>query len=264
MWASVGQRNTVMKTLVHFGCSFAVGNGVPEYVEGLESGSNVHLHGVQFKEKYGMSPKVPQSCGSVLAKSLGLNHVMVAKNGASNEMIARRLLQTRLHRNFVLIGLTGYNRREALTTNENNSHWHTWKMVDPKSPPYYKDLPFTPWIRKGETHYTPALEADGQIRTVMQIIYMQSHLKLNNVQYLMFNALHNGFDKPLTNECRQLLDKVDTKHFYNLQGTFDECQHGWCLKKKLVVSELDDHPNVQGHTVWANKLLPQANNIWKN
>ena len=253
-----------MKTLVHFGCSFAVGNGVPKYLKGLESGKLSHLHGVKFKEKYGMKPQKVQSSGSVLAKSLKLNHVTCAENGASNEMIARRLLQTRLHRNFVLIGITSYNRREALTTSENNSHWHTWKMVDPKSPPYYKNLPFTPFIRNEETLYTPALEADGQVRTVIQILYMQSYLKLNNIKYLMFNALHNGFDKPLTDECRRLLDQVDTKHFYNLQGRFDQCQHGWCLNKNLIVSDLDDHPNVQGHTVWANKLLPQANNIWKS
>ena len=100
-----------MKTLVHFGCSFAVGNGVPKYLKGLESGKLSHLHGVKFKEKYGMNPQKVQSSGSVLAKSLKLNHVTCAENGASNEMIARRLLQTRLHRNFVLIGLTSYNRR---------------------------------------------------------------------------------------------------------------------------------------------------------
>ena len=62
---------------------------------------------------------------------------------------------------------------------------------------------------------------------------------------------------------RHLYLQVDKKHFYNLNGTFDECQHGWCLKKQMVVSDIDDHPNVEGHRAWAELMLPQAKNIWK-
>ena len=28
-----------MKKLIHFGCSFAMGNGVPKYIKGIESGA---------------------------------------------------------------------------------------------------------------------------------------------------------------------------------------------------------------------------------
>ena len=253
-----------MKKLIHFGCSFAMGNGVPEYVEGLESGAHVHLamNRKAFKKKYGMSPESPQTCGSVLANKLGVDFKKIAENGASNEMIARKLLQTGLHKSFVLIGLTSYNRREALTTARSNTHWHTWKMVDPASPPKYKDLPFTPWIYNNETHYSPALEADGEIRTALQILYMQSFLKLNKIPYLMFNALHNGFDKPRTNECQGLLEQVDQNYFYKLQGSFDETQHGWCMKQGLNVSNRDQHPNVQGQRAWADKLQPLVKDIW--
>ena len=31
-----------MKNLIHFGCSFAMGNAVPEYVAGLKSGAYIH------------------------------------------------------------------------------------------------------------------------------------------------------------------------------------------------------------------------------
>ena len=209
-----------------------------------------------------MTAEAPHTCGSVMAERLGVNFKKIADNGVSNEMIARKLPQTRLHKAFVLIGLTSYNRREALTTTRDNTHWHTWKMVDPKSPPYYKDLPFTPWIYRGETHYSPALEADGEIRTALQILYMQSFLKLNKIPYLMFNALHNGFDKPRTNECQGLLEKVDQKYFYKLQGSFDETQHGWCMKQGLNVSNRDQHPNVQGQRAWADKLQPLVKDIW--
>ena len=89
--------------LIHFGCSFAMGNGVPEYVEGLESGARVHIQENKkaFKKKYGMKPEAPQTCGSVLAKRLGLGHVKIADNGISNEMIVRKLPQLKLYKNFV-------------------------------------------------------------------------------------------------------------------------------------------------------------------
>ena len=253
-----------MKTLIHFGCSFAVGNGVPEYTPGIESGATATspMERGEFKKKYGISASVPHTCGSVLASRLGLEFKKVAENGISNEMIARKLPQTRLHKSFVLIGLTSYNRREALTTNRNSTYWHTWKMVEPDAPHAYKDLPFTPWIYKNQVHYRPALEAEGEIRTALQILYMQSFLKLHKIPYLMFNALHNGFDKPVTMECKRLLEKVDQKHFYKLQGSFNETQHGWCMKQGLNVSDRDQHPNVQGQRAWADILQPLVKDIW--
>ena len=252
-----------MDKLIHFGCSFAMGNGVPEYIEGIESGSlaTSPKHRQSFHELYGVYPDVPHTCGSVLASRLGFTFRKIADNGVSNEMIVRRLPQTDLKNVFVLIGLTSYNRREALTTRRSNTHWHTWKMVDPFAPYKYKDLPFRPWIDGDVVHYTPALEADGQIRTVIQILYMQSFLKLNKVKYLMFNALHNGFDNPLTNECKMLLKKIDTANFYKLYGTFDDSQHGWCVKNKMIVSDLDEHPNVQGQRAWATELQPTVEQI---
>jgi hypothetical protein len=252
------------KKLIHFGCSFAMGNGVPDYIKGIESGARATniANKSTFKKKYGVRAEAPHTCGSVLAKKLGADFLKIADNGVSNEMIVRRLPQVKLKKTFVLIGLTSYNRREALTTSRSNTHWHTWKMVDPLSPPKYKDLPFTPWIHDGDTHYSPALEADGQIRTALQILYMQSFLKLNKTPYLMFNALYNGFDRPRTNECRRLLEQVDQKRFYKLQGSFDETQHGWCLKNKFVVSDLDEHPNVVGQREWADILQPLVKDIW--
>jgi len=254
-----------MKNLIHFGCSFAVGNGIPKYLIGLDSGKRSRSQRkIDFKERYGVSMEQQTSSGNLIASRLGLRFIRIAENGASNETVARKLLQTKIEKHFVLIGITSGNRREALTTGLSNTHWHTWKMIGPDQPKAYKDFsPFTPWTDQKKTHYKPAIEEDAQTRTAIQILYMQSFLKLKDIRYLMFNALYNGFDQPLTNECRRLLDQVDTKHFYNLNGTFDECQHGWCLKKQMVVSDIDDHPNVEGHRAWAELMLPQAKNIWK-
>ena len=247
-----------MKKLIHFGCSFAVGNAVPTFVAGLESGAYVHKTSGRRKieKKYKIKIGMPTNCGKFIANKLNLEYEIVAEHGASNERIVRKTLHTNLQDTFVLVGFTSYNRREGLTSREKNSHWHTWKMVGPGEPARYKDLKFDPWMNDSGREYYPAIEEEGQIRTVIQILYMQNYFKANNVPYLMYNALYNGFNNPLTDECKRLLAKVDQGKYYKLQGSFDETQHGWCLKNKLVVSDLDEHPNVEGQSAWANQLMP--------
>ena len=247
-----------MKKLVHFGCSFAVGNAVPTYIPGMDSGAYIHkvARRRKLEKKYKIKIGLPTNCGKILARALQLEYKMIAENGGSNERIFRNMLQTDLNNSIVLIGLTSYNRREGLTTSQDSSHWHTWKMVGPEDNAGYKDLKFDPWVNKDKREYYPAIEEEGQIRTVIQILYMQNYFKANNVPYLMYNALYNGFDVPLTDECKKLLGMVDQKKYYKLQGSFDETQHGWCLKNKLTVSEIDEHPNTQGQTAWAEELMP--------
>ena len=247
-----------MKKLVHFGCSFAVGNAVPTYIPGMDSGAYIHkvARRRKLEKKYKIKIGLPTNCGKILARALQLEYKMIAENGGSNERIFRNMLQTDLDNSIVLIGLTSYNRREGLTTSQDSSHWHTWKIVGPEERAGYKDLKFDPWVNKDKREYYPAIEEEGQIRTVIQILYMQNYFKANNVPYLMYNALYNGFDDPLTDECKKLLGMVDQKKYYKLQGSFDETQHGWCLKNKLTVSEIDEHPNTQGQTAWAEELMP--------
>ena len=250
----------MLKKLIHYGCSFGVGNGVPHYVAGLPGDVAPHLDKISEKKiisQYNFKPQEPTTCGKFLAENLRLEYKKVAQNGASNEMIFRKVLQANLDDAFVLIGFTSYNRREGLTTRRENSHWHTWKMKAPGEVAKYKDLIFSPW----KDEYRPAIEAEGQIRTLIQIIYMQNYFKSNNIPYLMFNALWNGFDLPLTKECDELLSKVDEKYFYKLRGTSQETQHGWCVERKLNVSDMDDHPNLKGQEAWANELFPHVKEI---
>jgi|TARA_R110000824_G_scaffold224719_1_gene412402 hypothetical protein len=273
----------MIKRLIHYGCSFAIGNAVPHFVPGLPGDVAPHIHKMgkeirELAEKYKFVPHEPITCGKFLADELKLEYRRFAENGASNEMIFRKVLETKLEDSFVLIGFTSYNRREALTTRRKplhidgykpkeregfaarkyrNTHWHTWKMIGPGEEAKFKDIVFDPW--KGE--YTPAIEHELQIRTVMQIIYMQNYLKNNNIPYLMFNALWNGFDEPLTEECEKLLRQVDENYYYKLKGDFACSQHGWCMKEGLSVSEFDEHPTIEGHKQWSLQLLPLVEEI---
>ena len=147
--------------LLHFGCSFAMGNGIPNFIKSLPAEVAPKLHWKTKAKRQQMFTKYkdklknieePMSCGKHIANALNFAYTREADNGISNEMIFRRLISTAEKQSFVLIGLTGYNRREGLTTADNNSHWHTWKQVDANDPVGYKDLAFDPWINKEETN----------------------------------------------------------------------------------------------------------------
>jgi len=216
--------------LKHYGCSFAVGHGT--------------------------------NCGRYLTEKLKLRYTRDAENGSSNERTLRKLLTTSNESNFVLIGITSSNRREGLTTNKNNTFWNTWKQVAPEEDSDYKLLSFDPWVHKnGKKEYRPAIDEEAQIRTAIQIICMQSFLKLKNIPYLFFNALYNGFDKPFTEECKNLLNLIDENYFYQLRSTFEECQHGFCIENNMTISNEDTHPNARGQEAWGKLLLPKVKNI---
>ena len=236
-----------------------MGNGVPEYMPDLplRIAHVAHMDKNHTLKNYKFKAEDPYTCGNYIADKLGFNLKKIAENGGSNERIFRKILTTQLKNSVVLIGLTSDNRREGLTTKNKNSHWHTWKIVERGYRAKYKDQIFDPWGNE----YTPAIKEECQIRTVMQIIYMQRFLKTENIPYLIYNAMSNGFDKPLTKECELLLNKIDKNHFYNLQGSYDECQHGWCVKEKLHVSDEDEHPNLKGHLAWGEKLLTIAKKV---
>ena len=252
--------------LIHFGCSFAVGNGVPHFIKDLPGDMAPSVHRLMGDEKrdiekqFNFKIKQPYTCGNYLADKLKLDLNKVALNGASNEMIFRSLIETKLEKSFVLIGLTTDNRREGLTTRRNNSHWHTWKIVGPGQDVGYKDVQFNPW----KNEYKPAIIEECQIRTLTQIIYMQNFLQNKKVPYLMFNALHNGFATPYTSEAQELLKKVNEQNFFQLRAKHDNTQHGWCLKNQMCVSENDEHPAIDGHCAWGLKMLNMTESILEN
>ena len=135
----------------------AVGNAVPTFIPGLERGANLHFKNrkKQFEEKHKLIiPNEPTNVGKILANKLDRKYNPISQNGASNEMILRRLLHIQFRKTFVLIGITSHNRREGLTRvrekyYSNPSHWHTWKMVGIDEQVNYKDVKFDPWINKG-------------------------------------------------------------------------------------------------------------------
>ena len=238
-----GEDFVSISKLIHIGCSYAVGNDADGFAES--------------KELVKHTGKV-YTCGNYIADKLKVRFEKNAENGSSNERTIRVLMQTDMTDSGVLIGITSSHRREGLTTSNANSHWHTWKIVPPGAGKKYKNQMFNPW----QPEYFPALSEECQIKTILQILYMQSHLKLHKVPYLMFNALHNGFDQPQTQEADRLLKQVDEDHFYKLRGNSTESHHGFAVNTGKFVHTKDEHPNLQGQREWGKKLEPQALQIF--
>ena len=176
-----------MKNLIHFGCSFAVGNGIPKYLIGLDSGKRSRAQRkIDFKERYGVSMEQQTSSGNLIASRLGLRFIRIAENGASNEMVARKLLQTKIEKHFVLIGITSGNRREALTTGLSNTHWHTWKMIGPDQPRCTK---------------TSHLSLHGQIRKQRTTNLQLKRMHRQEQQYRYFTCSPSSNQKIFVTLC---------------------------------------------------------------
>ena len=238
-----GEDSVSISKLIHIGCSYAVGNDAKGFATEKES--------VRHTGKI-------YTCGNYLADKLGVRFEKNAENGSSNERTFRTLMQTDLTDSGVLIGITSSHRREGLTTENSNSHWHTWKIVPPGAGKKYKNQMFNPW----QPEYFPALSEECQIKTILHILYMQYFLKYMGVPYLMFNALHNGFDQPQTQEASTLLNEIDEHHFYKLRGVSVNSQHGWAVANGMTVHAKDEHPNLQGQLEWGKLLEPKALQIF--
>ena len=121
-----------MKRLVHLGCSFAVGNGIPHYIHNLPDNvaptvhNPVKDHVKKAIKDFNIEVKDQITCGSWLANKLHVKFKNLGENGQSNDATFRKLLDLDLSDTFVLIGITSGNRREGLTTSNRRQHWHTY------------------------------------------------------------------------------------------------------------------------------------------
>ena len=71
-------------------------------------------------------------------------------------------------------------------------------------------------LKDGESEeFRLLVDQSTQIKTVLNILFVQNWCKQHNLNYIMFNALYNGLDEPITRECKSLMKFIDTKYFFN-------------------------------------------------
>jgi len=243
--------------LINCGCSFAHGYNskvIDDYNPVAQKGL--------------ASVKVPayESAGYHLAKSKSIEYVDLARNGNSNEAIARTL-RTYIQQNdntntFVLIGWTHAFRREYISWNINDSKG---EFTQYREIPNHRSLfgrkeynASRMMIEFNERKNRPlAYDEHIEFRQYNIILQTQEMLKLNNIPYLMYNGCgseHNSKDR----EVLEIKSQIDKEHFYNFNG---DAYDAYVLKNPELVSIDGGHPGVKGHKKLAELLEPQFNRI---
>jgi hypothetical protein len=243
--------------LVNCGCSFAHGYN-----------STVLTDYKPVVQKGLATLKVPgyESAGYHLAVSKKMQYIDLARNGNSNEAIARTL-RTYLNHNknekvFVLIGWTHAFRREYMSWNQKDQKG---EFTQYREVPNYRSI-----FSRAEFHGSRMmiefnerknrpLAYDGHIefRQYNIMLQLQDMFKAKNIPYLMYNGCgseHESQDR----EVLEIKDQIDKDHFYNFYG---DGYDAYVLKNQKLVSIDGGHPNEKGHKKLAELLEPKFNAI---
>ena len=241
-----------IKSVTSLGCSLSFGTRIREFHK---------------PNKIPLMVSNMRSAGYYIAQHYGVEWHNKGLKGSGNERIVRVLPQLtdeqKYQNTLYLIGISAGHRREENAVGlhklkdidpktRDSTHWQTWMIVDHDLKPKHKYVPLDPWPEE----FRLLVDQSTQIKTVLNILFVQNWCKQHNLNYIMFNALYNGLDEPITRECKSLMKFIDTKYFFNLNADFDNCHHGWCIKHGEVINPNDEHPNVKGYEMWAEHMLP--------
>jgi len=122
--------------------------------------------------------------------------------------------------------------------------WRTWKLMD--------NIKFVN-EQKGWD-----IESNLQMQYIEAVLNLQNYFKLNNIPYVMYNALPNYVNVEIL-DFNTLIKTIDMGRFFKP----DTSHYDFVMKDKLIVSPNDPHPSAEGHQQWATQLKEfiDANNL---
>lgn len=217
------------------------------YANGCSMTYGAELGGIGAKayteeeHKYRLEHSWPNQLGKMLKVEKTINDGMA---GCSNDSILRRTFswlgsyKGNTDDLFIAIGWTGPGRREVRL---NGGGWVS--IIPTWLPPKYPMKQITKFYRKylyDELHTL--------ILTFTYMIGLQSYLKLNNIPYIFFNAIH-CFHHKYYEELSNYHNLIDKKHFYG----FDEGDIMFTMVKEFPCGPML-HPLEEGHKEWAKVL----------
>lgn len=207
----------------------------------------LYTNGCSMTEGAELEEPKKYSWPTCLANSLNRQVVNQGCSGGSNERILRTSISwlSKYLNNkkdpmnlFVVIGWTSFSRVEYIV----NGNWFNFL---PKQPPLPKH------IQPIQDFYAKYIidELRDNTYSILNILSMQSWLKVNNISYLFFDALHGSYNKKYE-DVQQMMDQVDVKRYY----TFDN--HYYCMWSFCdnYARGLEGHPLEKGHQAWADLL----------
>ena len=113
--------------------------------------------------------------------------------------------------------------------------WRTWKLMD--------NVKFVD-AQKGWD-----MESNLQMQYIEAILNLQNYFKLNNIPYVMYNALPNHLNGEIL-DFKTLIKTIDMRRFFKP----DTSHYDFVMKDKLIVSPEDPHPSAEGHLQWTKQL----------
>jgi hypothetical protein len=238
----------VQRILLVNGCSHA-------------AGSDIESRAV---EPRGWSPQ--KAFGRHLADALGWRYENIAMPGGSNERIVRTTVE-RIGRAvhdgnvrdlFVLIMWTGHARFEVY-----DDHHQCWLNLCPgvADTPYFNEYPFA--VQRYFTYHTlvRTTRTETSTRFWLEVLLLQSYLKVNAVDYLFCNS-YQALDDGVQFEA--FSQQLDRTRYYE---PFDEARSFWWQLKYegyrvipptdgVIPRGFQGHYGEPGHRRWAEHIRP--------
>jgi hypothetical protein len=207
-----------------------------------------------------------QCFGAQLARRLGVDYTNVALPGGSNDYIFRTTnfwIQDNIElakQSLFLINWTGAARAEYFHNGVDNNNW------------YWMHIPFVPdehvghlhpnsfsYINKHDHSNATSLtrhmfmsEPHWQINRYMNILNLQSMLKVHNIPYIFKNALEFCSNDTRYQYYSSRIDRRNYKGYNDESESFFE----HCLDAGFSIEgQLFHHHKIEAHTYWADKLF---------
>ena len=229
-----------MKYLFSNGCSFMCKRNTPE--------ASIQIHpGIEVADHY------------------NLKHWGLAKGGRGMDRTALTTItwcennRAILDDTFVLIEWSTATRLDYPSNDKNfkkvegqETTWHSMKLnIEPAVGFFFKqkNMNFNEYIR---------------FRYYQNVLLLQNYLKVNNVNYLMYNGLETRNEYKSMNKDFKIYDAlIDKKRFFS----YSKSHHDWAKYDNTgyVISSSDSHPSEQGHKEWSKLLIQHIdeNNLLK-
>ena len=100
-------------------------------------------------------------------------------------------------------------------------------------------------------HIAMDLDQYHSTRMILQILDLQSYFENNSIPYVMYHGMGAEI-KILNDDIKALYGTINKTRFFKL----NESHFQYVLDKNLTTDPIKNpHPNKEGHTRWANKLL---------
>mgnify|MGYP001211169744 FL=1 len=145
---------------------------------------------------------------------------------------------------FVLIGWSSALRLDYPTKDDFkrmpdlDQCWSTIKMAESIS--QFDNLP---------AKKQPINHVDWEVQRYFQnVLGLQNYLKVNNIRYVMYNALPQPEIRK--NDHHTLYRSIDKKHFFDA----DSSQYYYCQVNDRFISTTDHHPSEKGIEEWAGMV----------